>query len=479
MKKTLLILLIAAAAASAVSSCREKADPMPWNPEWNGNGGEGDEDGDGSGDGNGSGTEDDGIIGKPRYVWIDAAANFADYANSEENIRSDMQKIKDAGFTDVIVDVRPTSGDVLFKSTAADPLVRVDAWTDRGYVWLDRTASFDYLQAFIDAGHDLGLRVNASINTFVGGYLCPYGLGSDGMLFRDQSKENWASSINAEGGITNTMDLMDDSVDYGPKFLNPADDQAQDYVLGIIGDLAGYDLDGIVLDRCRYDDYGLMSDFSDISRTKFEEYIGRSVSVWPDDVMAPGSSSLPGEMSDLFLQWLEFRVKVIHDFIVKAADKVYAADPDIRFGVYVGAWYSTYYTSGVNWASPRYDTSRDYRWASSRYKDYGYADHCDFMFLGAYASTDNIYGHGEWTMQGFCEQGRDLLMGDTVFSGGPDIGNSTGWTEGGQDALIPDAIDACITASNGFFVFDLCHIKMYNYWDAFRQGFDRYLSTVE
>lgn len=479
MKKTLLILLIAAAAASAVSSCREKADPMPWNPEWNGNGGEGDEDGDGSGDGNGSGTEDDGIIGKPRYVWIDAAANFADYANSEENIRSDMQKIKDAGFTDVIVDVRPTSGDVLFKSTAADPLVRVDAWTDRGYVWLDRTASFDYLQAFIDAGHDLGLRVNASINTFVGGYLCPYGLGSDGMLFRDQSKENWASSINAEGGITNTMDLMDDSVDYGPKFLNPADDQAQDYVLGIIGDLAGYDLDGIVLDRCRYDDYGLMSDFSDISRTKFEEYIGRSVSVWPDDVMAPGSYSLPGEMSDLFLQWLEFRVKVIHDFVVKAADKVHKLNPDIRFGVYVGAWYSTYYTSGVNWASPRYDTSRDYRWASSRYKDYGYADHCDFMFLGAYASTDNIYGHGEWTMQGFCEQGRDLLMGDTVFSGGPDIGNSTGWTEGGQDALIPDAIDACITASNGFFVFDLCHIKMYNYWDAFRQGFDRYLSTVE
>lgn len=479
MKKTLLILLIAAAAASAVSSCREKADPMPWNPEWNGNGGEGDEDGDGSGDGNGSGTEDDGIIGKPRYVWIDAAANFADYANSEENIRSDMQKIKDAGFTDVIVDVRPTSGDVLFKSTAADPLVRVDAWTDRGYVWLDRTASFDYLQAFIDAGHDLGLRVNASINTFVGGYLCPYGLGSDGMLFRDQSKENWASSINAEGGITNTMDLMDDSVDYGPKFLNPADDQAQDYVLGIIGDLAGYDLDGIVLDRCRYDDYGLMSDFSDISRTKFEEYIGRSVSVWPDDVMAPGSYSLPGEMSDLFLQWLEFRVKVIHDFVVKAADKVHTVNPDIRFGVYVGAWYSTYYTSGVNWASPKYDTSRDYSWASPRYKDYGYADHCDFMFLGAYASTDNIYGHGEWTMQGFCEQGRDLLMGDTVFAGGPDIGNSTGWTEGGQDALIPDAIDACITPSDGFFVFDLCHIKMYNYWDAFRQGFDRYLSTVE
>ena len=58
------------------------------------------------------------------------------------------------------------------------------------------------------------------------------------------------------------------------------------------------------------------------------------------------------------------------------------------------------------------------------------------------------------------------------------MGNSTGWTEGGQAALIPDAIDACITASDGFFVFDLCHIKMYDYWDAFKTGFEEYLSTL-
>ena len=32
---------------------------------------------------------DEGIGGKPRYVWIDAAANFDDYGNSRENIRKD------------------------------------------------------------------------------------------------------------------------------------------------------------------------------------------------------------------------------------------------------------------------------------------------------------------------------------------------------------------------------------------------------
>ena len=29
------------------------------------------------------------IKGKPRYIWIDAAANFDDYGNSRENIRKD------------------------------------------------------------------------------------------------------------------------------------------------------------------------------------------------------------------------------------------------------------------------------------------------------------------------------------------------------------------------------------------------------
>ncbi len=31
---------------------------------------------------------------KPRYVWIDAAANFPDYANNKENISTDMVKVK-------------------------------------------------------------------------------------------------------------------------------------------------------------------------------------------------------------------------------------------------------------------------------------------------------------------------------------------------------------------------------------------------
>ena len=135
---------------------------------------------------------------KARFVWIDAAANFKDYANDKAKIESDMAKIKATGFSAVVVDVRPTNSGVLFKSSTEAPLKRVDAWLKSSYVWVERTADFDYLQAFIDAGKKVGLDVYASINTMVGGCLCPYGLGSDGVFYSDPSKKSWATVINTE-----------------------------------------------------------------------------------------------------------------------------------------------------------------------------------------------------------------------------------------------------------------------------------------
>ena len=39
--------------------------------------------------------------------------------------------------------------------------------------------------------------------------------------------------------------------------------------------------------------------------------------------------------------------------MVKARKAVKKVNPDLKFGVYVGGWYSSYYDVGVNWASPR------------------------------------------------------------------------------------------------------------------------------
>lgn len=412
--------------------------------------------------------------GKDRLVWIDAAANFKDYANSEKNIAADMKRLKETGFTGVIVEVRPTTAGLLFKSDVEGPLTQVDAWVTGAYKWLKRTADFDYLQAFIDAGKAEGLDVYAAINTMVGGKQCPYGLGSSGPLFDGSAKKEWASVINTADGLVNCMDMAE-----GTKFLNPANDEVVDYLLGILEDLAAYEVKGIILDRCRYDDFELQSDFSEVSRKKFEEYIGKAVNNWPGDVFAPGADKLSSPVTQMQVKWMEFRAKNIHDFMEKASARVHSVNPDVDFGAYVGAWYSSYYYSGVNWASPSYNAKSAYTWATSEYSSYGYADHCDIMIIGAYASTKSIYGSNEWTMEGFCKRAKNIFAGDVPYIGGPDIGNSTGFENGGQGSLMPKIVDACINNSTGgMFFFDLCHIKMYDYWNDIKKAFDQYLESL-
>ncbi|MCS2968948.1 hypothetical protein NXW94_30240 [Bacteroides ovatus] len=45
-----------------------------------------------------------------------------------------MEKIKKRqGFTDIIVDVRPTTGDVLFNTNVVDQVKRMDVWGNSGY----------------------------------------------------------------------------------------------------------------------------------------------------------------------------------------------------------------------------------------------------------------------------------------------------------------------------------------------------------
>ena len=114
MRKFLKILILTFLGAVTITSCSDDSDGIPGWP-WNDNSTE-------------KPDEPDVAEAKPRYIWIDAAANFPDYANSKENIAKDMEKIKAAGFTDIIVDVRPTTGDVLFNTNVVDQVKRMDVW---------------------------------------------------------------------------------------------------------------------------------------------------------------------------------------------------------------------------------------------------------------------------------------------------------------------------------------------------------------
>lgn len=416
--------------------------------------------------------EDDGDAStKPCFIWIDAAANFPDFANDREKIVRDLEMAADCGFTDIVVDVRPTTGDILFRSDRCDQARRLAAYVGSEYKIIERTADWDYLQCFIDEGRKLGLNVYAAVNTFVGGNTTV--LGDEGVVFRDGKMRKLATMVNTSSGIRSIMDCPNNA-----KFFNPVHPDVQEYICSLLDDLAGYDgLKGIILDRGRFDSF--QSDFSDYTRDAFETYLGREIQSWPGDVLPAGwTSGVPDPKPLYFYEWLEFRAKTIHDFMVKARTRVKARNPDMEFGVYVGAWYSTYYDSGVNWASPDYNTSLYYPdWASAKYSDFGYADHMDVMLLGAYAAPVSVFGNTEWTMQGFCRLGAEKIMGDSgTVAGGPDVGN---WDPEGkysqtiENQAITQSVKACADACGGYFLFDMIHLKMAAQWQYVKDGINQ------
>ena len=415
---------------------------------------------------------------KPRFIWIDAAANFPDFADSKENIMRDLLLAKDAGFTDIVVCVRPNSGDVLFATDVVDQVEWLGAWLPQGYTRIDRTATWDYLQAFIDAGHSLGLKVHAGANIMVGGNHTS--LGPSGMLFRDATKREWATQLLTETGIVSILDAGNSA-----KFFNPVHEEVQEFLCRLLEDLAAYEgLDGIILDRCRFDE--LHSDYSNYTRKKFEEYLGRALQNFPADVMRADikTGSLPpaSNMPPYFKQWLEFRVKTIYDFMAKARSRVKAKNPDISFGVYVGGWYGSYYGVGVNWASSRYNTAASFpEWATANYQKYGYAALMDVVLLGAYTTPMRVYGTTEWTIQGFCALAKDKIKGDAPVVGGPDVGNGE-WATTDMAVVnqsITQSVDAAINACDGYFLFDMIHLKNKNQWQYVKTGIDKYLKSLE
>ena len=405
---------------------------------------------------------------QPSFLWIDASANFDSYANDADSIARDCRRIAAMGFTDIVVDVRPTCGDVLFKSAVAPELTHVPAWFNGEIGLKERTAHFDYLAAFIESGHRAGLRVHAGVNMMVGGWR----MGSrftTGMVYNHPQRKEWcAVDLLPDGTLVNQADNF--SV-RGGCFLDPANPEVQAFLLEMLGELAAYKgLDGIVMDRCRYDDYAMDAGYTQEAYRQFTAYIGHEPERWPV-FEEPGHIFLERTPDELENRWLTFRCQIIHDFVAEAARKVHSVAPDLRFGIYVGAWFSEYYRSGVNWTSSKYNLAQQeptFTWATPDYQATGLANLVDFMLLGAYCPAANVHGDTEKTMEGFAKLGRKRLCGDVPFYCGPDIGNEKGFEKGGRGDLLPEIKETIQKEADGFFLFDLCHIRAFDYWDSLR-----------
>jgi uncharacterized lipoprotein YddW (UPF0748 family) len=398
---------------------------------------------------------------------MDATANFA-RLSTKDSVKYYFQKCKEVGVTDIVIDVKPITGEVLYESKIAPVMQEWKGFT--------RNKGFDFLQTAIEEGHDLNLKVHASINVFSGGH----STFKRGIIYTNHP--DWQSKLYTDSGIVDISTIKTKI----SGMLNPANPAVQNYELSILNELLKKykKLDGIILDRVRYD--GMEADFSDLSKKLFEKYIGKKVKQFPTDIFSykKGEKKLVKASGILYKEWLEWRASVIYNFFKEARVIAKAANPKIVFGDYTGAWYPTYYEVGVNWASNKYDVQKDYpTWATKKYQQYGYAELLDLYSSGCYFyevtkqevsdSNDIKAARTEagmsdkkapwYSVEGSAEMAMNITMKAAPLLGSIYVDQ---YKKNKEQCI--KAMQMCLDKTNGLMIFDMVHIVERDWWDAIK-----------
>lgn len=406
----------------------------------------------------------------PKLMWIDATANIERF-NNKDTIDYYLEKVKKLGFTDIVVDVRPISGHLLYESEYAPLLTK---WRGKEIHY-----TFDYLGYYIEKAHQLGLKVQASLNTFVAGH----NHMDEGPIY-EGGKADWATIVYPPNEEVKLIPITEEKKKYSA-MVNPVNEEFQEYILNIFREVVTKypKLDGIILDRVRYD--GFTADFSELSRRKFEEYLGKELDRFPDDIYRwkkDEQGNFYPERGNYFLQWLEWRASVIYNFMDRARGVVKEANPAISFGTYTGAWYPSYFEVGVNFASKNYDPSADFDWASPSYKEQGYAELLDLYTVGNYYTTITIEEYLEknpevknetdmWAQQGtwYCVEGSNQHL-KSILDGNPFYGGILADQFYDNPEGLAESIKMNLKTSDGLMIFDIVHIIEKNMWKQVERG---------
>lgn len=403
---------------------------------------------------------------RPKIMWLDFSANWVKFSNPD-SARFYIKKAADCGFNHLVVDVKGTRSVVAYNSDIAP---RIKSWKG-----VDYPENYDYLDTMIAIGRENGMKVLASLNMF-----CE-GTNEDeaGILHGD--RKSWETEYYFTDG---TISRADDMEGPGTAFMNPALPEVQDYERSLVLEVVrNYDLDGVMLDRGRYE--GMGSDFSQYSKNKFEEYIGESVENFPQDIfewVKADDGSYTRKPGKWYNKWIEWRASVIYGFFKATREAIKAEKPDMMLGNYTGAWYPSYYEVGVNWASKDYDASQDFDWATPEYKNYALNELFDLYTNGNYYvdvtldelhshdgrvknETDSEFSEGDHLcVEGACEYSRKLL-GDRPFYGGMYVEQYYG-----DPDRFERAVKMNLKKSDGFMLFDMCHIIYKNWFDILKKA---------
>ena len=436
-----------------------------------------------AGPGPGTETPADTVRRREAIAWVDARSNvFGTYGrfNDTAQIRRTLDTLKEVGVTGLVIDVKGSTGYTMYPSDYTRQLTTLDNKTF--------TPGVDYVGFMIEEAKKRNFKVYGSIVTFVEGD----NSRQVGPVFDDQTFRTQYQSIVCD--VNGNRVPITSTGKNG--FVNPAIPAVQERALNIIKEIVRtYEFDGLILDYARYTD--ISADFSDFSKADFIKFLESKYNDteakkmdFPKDIVSTWRSSdgqvLPNATGKYYKRWLLYRTTVIHDFFVKARQAVKSTKPNVNFGVYVGAWYTTYYQVGVNWASQDYDPFNDtevrFDWAYPDYNKTGYAEQLDFLMTGNYFTqlmiNDNSASAGMayhwWSVEGSLKGGKYITRNKMPLYGSIDMGN-VDWPN--QQAISNTIKYIQNNATGGVMLFDVVHVYAPQYnrlkqrlWDGLRNG---------
>jgi uncharacterized lipoprotein YddW (UPF0748 family) len=385
---------------------------------------------------------------KSIQMWIDAHANFSRFA-TKSNITSYLEKIKETGFNEIYVDVKPGIGYALYNSSILPKLTK----------WDDETVErdWDYLGYWLEEAERLNIGVIASISTLGYGYT----RAQKGLIY---DNDNWNGKTQMEMVDNNPGNIVDMRTQTGvdAAMLNPCLPEVQAFVISIVEEIVTKypKLKGICLDYCRW--YGGNYGFGDATIAAFEAYSGLKVTNKNDIVTSTGG------IGPQYKEWIEFRSMTITNLVTNIRSKVKSINPKMEFHLWASADWSSRYSVGQNWASKKYVPSGGVY--TSTYSKTGFADQLDVFSLGAYADAvwKSENPGSVWSVENFVTTYSNFTMGECKVNGSintPAYGN--------RAPVLSDAVYLCLKNTDGLMVFEISHVINFNQWAAIKDGIER------
>ncbi|MDQ2985871.1 MAG: hypothetical protein M3R13_04015 [Armatimonadota bacterium] len=441
-----------------------------------------------------------------RALWVDATANLA-WTIDPASVRDFVANAKRVGFNEIIVDVKPINGNILFSGT---PEERFTTFRETRL-----PENYDLLDVFSKEARAQGMRICAAINVFSEGHSYFPGVGlaftkpkwqtqvavpryhlllddytQIPLLTDPQAKPKAGyAQVTPDGaevpgtdlrvqaetdkqiiGLRATTELVSQLEAYPAMvavFVDPLEEGVHERMLNLIRRTARYDIDGIVFDRLRYS--AIDSGMGSAMRAAFEVKHGK-VGSWPESVFFASPTPGPLRRGPRFAEWMQFRAEVMQEFLRDARKAIHEVSPKLTVASYVGAGWETYYEVGVDYASD--DPIAPYSWAGEEYGLSGYAGYCDYLMTGCFYKVakeiDPGVGPGRerFTVEGGAKLTAELA-GDSTYVLPSLYGLD--WEKNEQG--LRDAIAACRRYGSGMMFFDAIYIIRNNWWSLFEQEF--------